>query len=223
LARADRRALESYLIRLMQYIIKWHVQPEHRSPSWATTIRTVRRQIVRLQCDTPNLNRQVIETMWDEALLDALDKAEGELNCCIPPVTLTWDEVFETDHYLLETLPNSSQKALFGKCRSWASGKPRLVYCAGQRESYGKDAEAAMALSLGKPVIFYCKQLPRSPRQNRLPAKLIARALLMRHEHLAGSPVEWLESAATAPRPNCGLHPPPEAFDRVKVIAAGGG
>jgi hypothetical protein len=31
-----------------------------------------------------------------------------------------------------------------------------LVYCAGERESYGKDAEAAMALSLGKPVIFYC-------------------------------------------------------------------
>ena len=33
-----------------------------------------------------------------------------------------------------------------------------LVYCAGQRESYGKDAEAAMALSLGKPVIFYCDE-----------------------------------------------------------------
>jgi len=31
-----------------------------------------------------------------------------------------------------------------------------LVYCAGERESYGKDAEAAMALSLGKPVVFYC-------------------------------------------------------------------
>jgi len=31
-----------------------------------------------------------------------------------------------------------------------------LVYCAGERESFGKDAEAAMALSLGKPVIFYC-------------------------------------------------------------------
>ncbi len=29
-----------------------------------------------------------------------------------------------------------------------------LVYCAGDKESYGKDAEAAMALSLGKPVIF---------------------------------------------------------------------
>src|SRR3984957_13067841 len=33
-----------------------------------------------------------------------------------------------------------------------------LVYCAGVKESYGKDAEAAMALSLGKPVIFYCDE-----------------------------------------------------------------
>jgi hypothetical protein len=33
-----------------------------------------------------------------------------------------------------------------------------LVYCAGKKESYGKDAEAAMALSLGKPVIFYCSE-----------------------------------------------------------------
>lgn len=36
-----------------------------------------------------------------------------------------------------------------------------LVYCAGERESYGKDAEAAMALSLGKPVIFYCDEESR--------------------------------------------------------------
>ena len=31
-----------------------------------------------------------------------------------------------------------------------------LIYSAGIKESYGKDAEAAMALSTGKPVIFYC-------------------------------------------------------------------
>jgi hypothetical protein len=31
-----------------------------------------------------------------------------------------------------------------------------LIYMAGRSESYGKDAEAAMALSLGKPVIFLC-------------------------------------------------------------------
>jgi hypothetical protein len=33
-----------------------------------------------------------------------------------------------------------------------------LVYCRGENESYGKDAEAAMALSLGRPVIFYCEK-----------------------------------------------------------------
>ena len=33
-----------------------------------------------------------------------------------------------------------------------------LVYCAGDKESFGKDAEAAMALSLGKPVIFLCDE-----------------------------------------------------------------
>jgi hypothetical protein len=31
-----------------------------------------------------------------------------------------------------------------------------LIYSAGIKESYGKDAEAAMALSSGKPVIFFC-------------------------------------------------------------------
>ena len=33
-----------------------------------------------------------------------------------------------------------------------------LVYVAGERDSYGKDAEAAMALSQGKPVIFFATQ-----------------------------------------------------------------
>jgi hypothetical protein len=69
----------------MQHIIKWRVQPEHRSPRWAATIRTARRQIARLQRDTPSLNRRVIEAMWDDVLLDALDEAEGELNRRVRP------------------------------------------------------------------------------------------------------------------------------------------
>lgn len=36
-----------------------------------------------------------------------------------------------------------------------------LVYIAGEKESYGKDAEAAMALSLGRPVIFFCDESVR--------------------------------------------------------------
>ena len=37
-----------------------------------------------------------------------------------------------------------------------------LVYMAGAKESYGKDSEAAMALSLGKPVIFVCDSETRA-------------------------------------------------------------
>jgi hypothetical protein len=37
-----------------------------------------------------------------------------------------------------------------------------LIYVAGKRDSFGKDAEAAMALSLGKPVIFFCDENQRS-------------------------------------------------------------
>jgi hypothetical protein len=36
-----------------------------------------------------------------------------------------------------------------------------LIYNAGDRDSYGKDAEAAMALSQGKPVIFLCDEKDR--------------------------------------------------------------
>ncbi len=37
-----------------------------------------------------------------------------------------------------------------------------LIYIAGDKESYGKDAETAMALSLGKPVIFLCDDEAKS-------------------------------------------------------------
>jgi hypothetical protein len=37
-----------------------------------------------------------------------------------------------------------------------------LIYSAGVKESYGKDAEAAMALSSGKPVIFFCMDSNRA-------------------------------------------------------------
>ena len=39
LSRSEERALQSYLVRLMQHIIKWKLQPERRSPSWSATIR----------------------------------------------------------------------------------------------------------------------------------------------------------------------------------------
>ena len=52
--------------------------------------------------------------------------------------------------------------------------------------------------------------------------KLIDGTLLTRHQHLAGSPVEVLEGAETAPHANRILHHPPEACDGGEVMAAVG-
>ena len=49
LARADKRALESYLIRIMQHVITWKMQPERHSRSWLQTIRNGRKEIRKLQ------------------------------------------------------------------------------------------------------------------------------------------------------------------------------
>ena len=42
-----------------------------------------------------------------------------------------------------------------------------LIYFAGERESFGKDVEAAMALSLGKPVIIYCPSTEEGEKRMR--------------------------------------------------------
>jgi hypothetical protein len=83
----------------------------------------------------------------------------------------------------------------------------------------GMDAVATRGRSLR---LAWYKQIPRSLRRNELPVKLIDRALLMPHEYLAGSPVELLEGTETAPRSNSVLHHPPEAFDRIEVVATTG-
>jgi len=98
LARSERRALRSQLIRVMQHIVQWQVQPERRSWSWVATIRNARREIVDIQHETPSLTRRIIEAMWDDCLAAARDAAAGEMNRPVPSRPLTWAEVFETDY-----------------------------------------------------------------------------------------------------------------------------
>lgn len=102
LSRADRRALESHLVRLMQHIIKWRCQPTHRSRSWQHTIANAREAIAEIQEDTPSLTHAVIQRLWERALRKAHREAESDINQTLPPVMLTWDEVFTHDYVLDE-------------------------------------------------------------------------------------------------------------------------
>ena len=54
------------------------------------------------------------------------------------------------------------------------------------------------------------------------PVELIDGPFLMRHKHLAGTLVERREIAQTSSRANGILHHPPEAFDRVEMVATMG-
>jgi hypothetical protein len=99
LARADKRALESHLIRVMQHVIKWKIQPEQRSRSWFRMIRNGRKEIRKLQQDTPSLTEWLIRAQcWDDCLDLAIGEAAGDMDAIF--LTLTWQEVLEDEYRL---------------------------------------------------------------------------------------------------------------------------
>ncbi len=99
LSRSDERAMESYLTRLMQHIIKWKLQPERRTPSWVSTIRYTRRQIRKLQKENPRFTDDWIRAHWHELLEGSVDEAQTDIGQEIDePPLLTWAEVFDVEY-----------------------------------------------------------------------------------------------------------------------------
>jgi hypothetical protein len=100
LHRAELRALEHQLVRLMLYIILWKRLPEKRSVVWQHTIRLARGAIVEIRRDTPSLTREVIGEGWDDLVAQAKRDAEALLDCDLPSQSLTWQDVFEDEYTL---------------------------------------------------------------------------------------------------------------------------
>ena len=98
LARSEKRALKSQLIRLMVHVIKWQAQPGQRSRGWRASIYNVRAEIADIQEETPSLSREVIEAMWDKCFQAAIREAEAEMDREVPVAKLSWEDVFETEY-----------------------------------------------------------------------------------------------------------------------------
>ncbi len=98
LARSDRRALRSQLVRLMVHVIKWLSQPDQRCRSWASSIRQARAEIAEIQEETPSLTDDVVKGAWDRCFDLAKDQAESEMNQPCALKLLTWEEVFGNDY-----------------------------------------------------------------------------------------------------------------------------
>jgi hypothetical protein len=104
--RSEQRAVRSQLVRLMMHILKWHVQPTHRSPSWVATINHARQEIWDSQEETPSITDEVIRGLWDRCFQRAKQQAEDETGQTVPHTNLSWDDVFHT-RYRVER-PKSS-------------------------------------------------------------------------------------------------------------------
>jgi hypothetical protein len=102
MGRSDKRALRSQLIRLMAHVIKWKCQPKKRTSSWSTTILSARNEIEAIQEDTPSLNRNTIDSIWDKCFEKAVKEAETEMNQKCSLISLSWQEVFEEKYSLFD-------------------------------------------------------------------------------------------------------------------------
>ena len=97
-----RRALRSQLSRLMMHIVKWKIQPEKRTGSWAVSILDARENIEEIMAEKPSLNRRFMDEIWDKTVQQAIRKAEEETQYRASLTTLTWDEVFTDDYSVLK-------------------------------------------------------------------------------------------------------------------------
>lgn len=98
MSSSERQALKSQLTRLMMLIIKWKTQPNKSSRSWLVSILDARDAIEESQEEMPSLNREFIESLWDQSFIKAKRKAEAEMNCKSSVSSLTWQEVFEDEY-----------------------------------------------------------------------------------------------------------------------------
>ncbi len=77
MANRDKREALSRLTVLLHHLLKWKYQPEKRSESWRSRVRTQRRELDRLFKESPSL-RAVLPSSVAEAYPDAVEDASGE-------------------------------------------------------------------------------------------------------------------------------------------------
>ena len=86
-----RRELRNRLMRLLQHLLKWQYQPELRSRSWRSTIRTQRNEIGDLLGDNPSLVARLPELFiaaYQRARTEAMEET-GLLSLPdVPPFTI---------------------------------------------------------------------------------------------------------------------------------------
>ena len=74
--KSEQRELASRMAVLLAHLLKWHYQPDLRTPSWRATLRVQRERLVARLRKTPSLKPMLtdpewIADMWADARRDA--------------------------------------------------------------------------------------------------------------------------------------------------------
>ena len=83
----------------MTHIIKWQIQPEHRSRNWLTTIENARIEIEEILEEEPHLKPQLPQ-LWDKCFNAANRLAQKETGIKSTLSQLTQAEVFQMEYFL---------------------------------------------------------------------------------------------------------------------------
>jgi hypothetical protein len=91
MAKRDRREVSSRLVLLLQHLLKWEFQPDHRSGSWQRSILEQRRELRKLLESGTLYNHalSVLAEAYDDARKEAA--AETGLSRGTFPVECAWD------------------------------------------------------------------------------------------------------------------------------------
>ena len=71
MGKRERRSLHNRCVRLVEHLLKWQYQPQHRGSSWTRTIVVQRRAIRRLLDDNPSFRPDlsaVVAAAYDDAI-----------------------------------------------------------------------------------------------------------------------------------------------------------
>lgn len=104
--KTESRELRSRLAVLLAHLLKWQCQPERRSRSWTSTIRTQRTEALFVLKEAPSLRRRFDDIQWlDLVWSKARTQAETETGIdfdtfpenCPWPMSSVLDEEFLPD------------------------------------------------------------------------------------------------------------------------------
>lgn len=79
LGKREKAELHSRFIILIQHLLKWRFQPEHRSRSWKVSIENTRRALAKYLRENPGL-RQFLDEEFLDAYAPARASAALEMN-----------------------------------------------------------------------------------------------------------------------------------------------